>query len=505
MTTAISVDNRATLPIAQNLSLGRLIYDDGGRGLYRISVGANESVIVDEFDVVPDFGFSSAVYDGLSPGTPRRDQAVSFECTTRNCTWPVITSAALCSRCNDVSSQLVTIKGKSSAPQCTDQFVPNNAGLVGPCTNYTLPYGHIKQFDQPRAPDPNDTGGSAVYPTVLLTANVSTHYPATISFKNLDTMLIAFLILRGSNDFLYNNVSWGQTAPLATECALYFCANSYKSSVVDGVLKEEKTGSWAVREPRSWKTADYAPHKGYPNGTNGPEYQAWDEQYPSLSQRLIERVFRTDLQLRIPAEESGQLGANVARTFNVTQTTITGIQSFMLGLSFGAVNASIAPEDQRVMVYPIKREINPLADVFWRSTNLSSTFENLASRLTVQLRGSSNLTQQGTSEEYVIHFEVNWPFVAVPLSTLLVGCIYFLVIMCQTRRLKLPVWKESAYPTLMYGFDDSTQSLLRGADKTLDGPKAVKRFREGVFVRLMDSDQGLRLHMRNDPAKTGMI
>jgi hypothetical protein len=42
-----------------------------------------------------------------------------------------------------------------------------------------------------------------------------------------------------------------------------------------------------------------------------------------------------------------------------------------------------------------------------------------------------------------------------------IGILYVVLIMDESMRLKIPAWKEAALPTLLYGFDDETQRLLR--------------------------------------------
>jgi hypothetical protein len=42
-----------------------------------------------------------------------------------------------------------------------------------------------------------------------------------------------------------------------------------------------------------------------------------------------------------------------------------------------------------------------------------------------------------------------------------------MLIILESTRLRVLVWKEKALPTLLYGFDDETQSLLR-ANETLE-------------------------------------
>lgn len=54
----------------------------------------------------PDIGMPMAIQLGLSRTFSSAQQTASFSCATGNCTWPIFTSIAVCSRCNDVTDHL---------------------------------------------------------------------------------------------------------------------------------------------------------------------------------------------------------------------------------------------------------------------------------------------------------------------------------------------------------------------------------------------------------------
>jgi hypothetical protein len=81
------------------------------------------------------------------------------------------------------------------------------------------------------------------------------------------------------------------------------------------------------------------------------------------------------------------------------------------------------------------------------------------------------------------------------------GCLYFAVIMFQTWRLGLPVWKESAYPTLTYGFDEKTQSLFRGADGHGSEAGTARLLRKRTQIGFMEGQDGLRLNLATPPGR----
>jgi hypothetical protein len=448
-----------------------MYYDLGGPLEYD-----EEMIPIDLFDVVPDFGLTGALYDGFyrtSLGAAADNQTVRSVCGTGNCTWPLFTTAAICSLCKDVpQGTIVKTSGVSWNNEGTDADMPDNAILANASyTSYNLSYGHIKQFNGPR--------GSQSSEPVLLTASMHTNYSRSISFQDLNTTFAVFLIMRAADDFLHQNASWEDSWPVATECGLHFCAEAYRSTATNGLLAEAKVGTWAIREPRSWKAADH------PLAMPGwaPTLQGWDSHNPTFDRQAH---LRTDLQVIIPEQELGESGIAVTKTFNITQTTVMGIQSIIydtLGSDF--------------IVYPRSSSKSTVANILWNSTNLSTTFDYLAHRLTVQIRDTSDVTHAGQAERYIVYIKVNWWFLSLLILSLTSGSIYFAAVLLQTYRLGLPVWKGSVYPALASGFDEGTQSLLRKADQNMNRSPAVQRFRNKIIVRLQDTEDGHRL--QTDP------
>jgi hypothetical protein len=61
-----------------------------------------------------------------------------------------------------------------------------------------------------------------------------------------------------------------------------------------------------------------------------------------------------------------------------------------------------------------------------------------------------------------------------------------ILVIAETRRLRLPVWKESILPILAYEFDEETQKEVRHA---IEGGH-IKPFVETTRVRLEDDHEG---------------
>ena len=451
-----------------------------------------DGTIMDVFDLRPDFGLTSAIYDGFFLGakdSTARPPQVAFSCVTGNCTWPVFTSAAICSTCNDVSSTVVRKRREGCKSQdATNQELGVNVVEIGPCTEYIAPYANIKQFDG-LAEAPDDLGDSVQPATstfVGLTANTTMDYRSTISLQDHDTLFHSFLMLRAPQNFIAKQISWEDASIEATECGLYLCAAATKAQVNSGVLTEERLGVWSNRVQGSWDSL----------ATDNKSRNLVANVYPSLKPVA---KFRSDIQISIPAGETERLGANGSTVFNFTQASIIGLQKTLDLLTLGD-----NPTNKSLLVYPTNSrnsEISALSHILGQSDNLTHTFEMLAERLTVHIRDGGRMIQEGTTDEFILLIHVDWPFLIAPILAVLAGCLYFAVIMFQTWRLGLPVWKESAYPTLTYGFDEKTQSLFRVADGHGSEAGTAKLLRKRTQIGFMDGQDGLRLNLATPPGR----
>ena len=155
---------------------------------------------------------------------------------------------------------------------------------------------------------------------------------------------------------------------------------------------------------------------------------------------------------------------------NITHTLIRSTIDYLE--SFTSYPQITGQDEKLLIAYP---DLNapPVIDALWDSTNLTQTFDNVAKSLTNQIRNTSPDRYQGVAQDWVIHIRVNWAYMAFPAAMLLIGILYVILIIVDSTRLRVPAWKERTLPTLLYGFDNETQRLLRtreddGKEKTVE-------------------------------------
>jgi hypothetical protein len=195
-------------------------------------------------------------------------------------------------------------------------------------------------------------------------------------------------------------------------------------------------------------------------------------------------LLRHDLRLVIPSKQSEALPLSVPREYNVSHALIRSTIDYL---------QTFTGTDRDPSSYGLQQDngtyMNPLSfpdvsspsylDALWNSTNLTTTFENVARSLTFQIRNSAPSRHQGTTQKWTIRVRVNWAYLAFPISLLTMGLVYVVLTIVESTRLRVPAWKEKALPTLLYGFDDETQRLLRDNEGLKQNEKEKTKVRFG--------------------------
>ena len=151
-------------------------------------------------------------------------------------------------------------------------------------------------------------------------------------------------------------------------------------------------------------------------------------------------------------------------------------------------------------VYPITSTItaNTVANRLWDARDeLPALFEHVAQWLTARMRDAASgrdtrdpNTVHGTAVNSVLYIRIRWGFFALLAGTVAGGCAYVLGVLAQTCRLGLPLWKESAYPTLAFAPGETATRDLLHQSVADDGPRAVRRAKVTMVVGLQDTDDG---------------
>ncbi|ORY72145.1 uncharacterized protein BCR38DRAFT_28151 [Pseudomassariella vexata] len=417
----------------------------------------------------PDLGMAASVYSGFYNSSSTNDQTVSFLCPSGNCTWAPFASLAVCGKCYDV---MADVKREELFGTDLGTITATATNFETNYTRFSLPYISLSNMAQQK-----DDQFSA-----WMAAATITNPGRSIKFKNNHLLLSVVGVIKADDTYRLNKTIWSKTSITATECALYFCTNAYNSSVQHGRLQETVIGTWTERVPGSFSAM--------PGGPLGPSNFSDFESYNNDSlYSYFGNTDRYDLQLQVPESEAQTLGLvpeNATLRFNVSQDTIGSTIAF---LNTNFFQTSVNPQ----AVWPQRGSQGfsqtPAAQAFYESTNLTKTFEKVAQSMTKWIRDYSNATQRGVQEEWVIHIQVQWWYLACPLATVMAGCLFMLLSMLETRRLGLKPWKTDVIATLAHALDAETRAQLRFAERRGHGVRTAER----MVVGYEDSGCGLEL------------
>jgi hypothetical protein len=446
----------------------------------------NASLTTMPIIVRPDFGGISSIYGGFQNDPTSQDTAVKYECPTGNCTYPAFLSAAVCSSCRDVSSQLA--KEARYGNDYSNAVVRTRTIFGTNPLNYTifsLSNSEIRnQNGFANYSDRNWFKYGDQQSRTLITVN-TTYVPGeTLTFSESQTMMMAFTVLRVSDDWLESRVVWESSKIVATECALYLCANTYHAQVKNSVLEENISGSWTNRDPDSYLSGVMEDDKAV---------KAWVKAEAGTLYHDPDLDDRHDLRIAIPSSQSEQFPETMATAVNFSHAHINGNIAFLRSIT-QIGNGSRAHDHAWVNVEeeflapasffkyqaptPFPDLDSPVfIDALWNSTNLTLTFDTLARSMTKQIRNIDPSRHKGIVHGWVVHVQVDWAFLALPIAVVVAGILFVILTIIESTRLKIPVWKESALPTLLYGLDDETQTLLRAREKSRNTKKAAIRVR----------------------------
>lgn len=421
-----------------------------------------------------DYGAVAAIWEGFSDLATADMLKPSYGCPTGNCSWDAFASLAVCSACSDVSGFITTSRGKTEigdATYLTSPWVNHTSAFVSGFADYTkyeLQWHNLTLS--------NVDGKERYSHNVELVARMTNNPGETISFQDLKTLIMSYAVMESSQRFRQEEQTWSESTVSAQECALYYCTNIYRSVVELGVLSEAVLGSHSNRNPDSFQYEYWRDElRGYDQVINYTLYTGKKD------------LYRSDLQLTISKDE--YFAATQSNTsddglrFDISQNTTASLASCFF-------NEFWEPEHQ--LFYTKDQKERPaIMAVLGPSKNITRTFENVAASLTKWMRNRSLRDEpfRGVANEWVVRIQVNWEYLSLPIGALVAGCVFCVLSMLETRRLRLPAWRGSSLATLAYGLDPESRALLRdGGEMTQLDDRA-----RAVEVKFVDSEKGPQL------------
>lgn len=310
---------------------------------------------------VVDLSMKAAIYNGVFAIREDASRGVDYSCATGNCSWPVFASLAVCSKCEDIT---YLVKKDCDDTGCHMLSLPNGPVLTGL--------------------------GGQINST---TSNIST------SLNDIQASVFKFSTL------VSKQVDNPDDA-FAMECAMWYCVQTYATSVKDSVISQEILS-------------------------------AWRNDSATLAQR-------SDLIYNVTA--TGQnTGANDT-VFRVKYLAAEALNSFMSETftgSGGLNNSGSA-------------FTSDIQQALYNTANISSRIDNLAVAMTNNIRQQNDTDEgpaRGTTWKTETYVHVQWAWFSYPAAVALLAIFFLTGSIVETSQRDILVWKASNLALLFHGQD----------------------------------------------------
>lgn len=252
---------------------------------------------------------------------------------------------------------------------------------------------------------------SLEYPLgTIMNASITSDPNSTVNFKDSQTLLAAFTMIRASDGYTNGSLAWGAhgTTPTAMECGLSLCLKLYQSSVSSGNLSDEVIASASTKVPGSWLPRPQDEQIAKESLAKASDSilgtLAWNPVYHPIY------LVRDDYQL-----EATSLSSSPNSTYNITQKAIDSTIAYINGLIPRMVNQSTV--NITTVLNPVYG--TPILQPLYDSRDLTVTFEKIAMSLSNALRRAGTEPLRGTTQNWVIHYEIRWIWLVLPVTLLL--------------------------------------------------------------------------------------
>lgn len=310
---------------------------------------------------VVDLSMKAAVYNGVFAIGNDADRNIQHDCPTGNCTWPEFSSLAVCSRCDNITSLV--------EKSCNDSG----------CYMLSLPKG----------PTLSGLGGQINASVTNISSSLNEIQASVFKFSSLISKRVT-----------------DPDAAFAVECALWYCVQTYKSSVEDSIISQHTL--------RSWRN---------------------DSATLDQSSDLIYNVsgFNPDTPVNSTIFEVSHLAAEALNSFmSETFTGSGGINKTGSAFSSDAIQA------------------------LYNTDNLTARMDNLAISMSNNIRQQNDSVASpayGTAWKGETYVHVRWAWLSFPVAVAVLSLLFLVGSIIETAHRDILVWKSNNLALLFHGQD----------------------------------------------------
>ncbi|KAI0852740.1 hypothetical protein F5Y00DRAFT_272400 [Daldinia vernicosa] len=322
-------------------------------------------------------------------------------CSTGNCTWPPITTLGVCADCTNVTRQVnITCPGPTVANHGQYQC------------DYGMPSGRNISGFMFRAGASGD-----VFPTRWNSSALSLGDNPGDAGSDALLAYIEAVQLKAAFDYGTDDMSSVLRQPTAWTCSFALCAKTYDSLSMTNGEMSTSTPTEDIMVLTGNTTNQTTPVGG---GLSGLSFYQGLKVNSSSSSEDAYRINQADY-------------ANLANYLTELFSTGWGERGF--GAS-NRVQQSTAPN---------------LGWGLSEAEDLAQTVRSIAEGMTEIMRNSRNSTPiAGEALRTRVYIEVQWGWMALPLTLIVLSLFLLVVMVVRTHRSDLPVWKSSSIALLSH-------------------------------------------------------
>lgn len=184
----------------------------------------------------------SAIHYGLDRRLEDVTQQARSTCSPGNCIWPTYESLAVCHRCINLDDEMERFKSHGTALWVALDIGYDSGSLPGnENTKFRLPNGLFIENQRGWVYNDHPSSNVDISNGVMVSAFGTSAPSKTVGMHDLDTLIWSMTMIRATGDPTNSSATWPELPRSSMECALYYCVNSYNTTVRNGVLQESAT------------------------------------------------------------------------------------------------------------------------------------------------------------------------------------------------------------------------------------------------------------------------
>lgn len=368
-------------------------------------------------------GLSSAFYAGCFLS---KDQVPDFTptCPTGNCTWPLVTSLAVCSSCENVSKQ--------SALNCTSRSNGGEYSDAGTILSCAYNYSSLPStFSFSYAEYNSESGGGEPVLQVNSIIASDSYSQSNFTFAGIQNPWTGFA-----------RVAFDEGVPMeitnVTICALYPCVKTYNVSVSEGAFSSQEVRTWDVKSTFQLMSPD------------------------------IDIV--TYQVLSLPED------------FPNDSTTESDffIESYTVSL----INTTLSREFSGSLIYGESSGNPAILSVLNSTDDLGGLMDTIAISLSNRMRNVSSLAVTGQAFSMQNYVHVRWIWLILPVALAPASMLFLTIVMWRSRTENIKIWKSSGLASMFHGLEDHTPRATERLDQQTEMEDVSRR----MFVSLRRTD-----------------